>query len=274
MVVSKSQPESADALGLLGHRDAFLLWVYKCMQNCKELCMIHILIHLGISVRYFCATDFINSLSDNCFTLNIGSCIFKGLGSAFPKHLLCLFRFCWGILKCPFKNSFTFMFCCREWSCAYVSVLTLVWTKDVRSGPQAQEILLQHRVGEFCGSGSSPTWNQTFPGFSPRFFDKSNPWSSVAWEGGGMMSIWGGRGKAKLLSRSPGSHGFKVTVSPQPDGPVEGTAAALWVTALENSPYLSLNSFWLSGCVDLRCFILLSQLKWDVKIAWFLAETE
>lgn len=93
---------SADALGLLGHWDAFLLCVYQCLQNCKELCMIHILIQLGISVRYLCATDFINSLSDNCFTLNVGSCFFKGLGSTFPKHLLCPFRFCWGILKCAF----------------------------------------------------------------------------------------------------------------------------------------------------------------------------
>lgn len=90
---SKSQPGSADALGLVGHRDAFLSCVYQCLQNCKELCMIHILIQLGISVRYLCATDFINSLSDNCFTLNVGSCFFKGLGSAFPKHLLWPFRF-------------------------------------------------------------------------------------------------------------------------------------------------------------------------------------
>lgn len=65
---SKSQPGSVNALGLLGHRDAFLLCVYQCLQNCKEFCMIHILIQLGVSVRYLCATDFINSLSDNCFT--------------------------------------------------------------------------------------------------------------------------------------------------------------------------------------------------------------
>lgn len=95
MVVSQSQPGPADALGLLGHRDAFLLRVYQCLQNCKEHCMIHTLIQLGISVRYLCGTDFINSLSDNCLALSkVGSCFFKGLGSAFPKHLLWPFRFC------------------------------------------------------------------------------------------------------------------------------------------------------------------------------------
>lgn len=92
MVVTKSQPGSANALGLLGHRDAFLLCAYKCLQNCKEVFMIHILIQLGTSVRYLCAADFINSIKWYCFTLNIRSRFFKGLGSAFSKALAMLFQ--------------------------------------------------------------------------------------------------------------------------------------------------------------------------------------